>query len=161
MFHRASFLLFASSSYLGLPLKENFQRDSHRKFQFLSSPSLFSSFPVSGQRDKYSARSQVAEAKGRSKGHPDILSHDLGTPRARLGEDAYQPSWKEYLTAWVICSPFSESSQKTHRVICECILDLSTYVTVQSFFFSSPLYGSFVQLHVLICRKMQRWVFNH
>ena len=161
MFHRASFLLFASSSYLGLPLKENFQRDSHRKFQFLSSPSLFSSFPVSGQRDKYSGRSQVAEAKGRSKGHPDILSHDLGTPRARLGEGAYQPSWKESLTAWVICSPFSDSSQKTHRVICQCILDLSMYVTGQSFFFLPHFMVHLFSFMSSFAEKCRDGLFNH
>lgn len=51
MFLCASFPLFALSWYLKLPLKANleggnFQRHSHRKFQFLSSSSLFSSFPV-------------------------------------------------------------------------------------------------------------------
>ena len=86
-------------------LKSKLSKRGTKKFQFLSSSSLFSRFPVSGQRDKYSARSQVVGAKGWSKGHPDILAHDPGSARLAKERTLSQPNWQESLTAWVSGSP--------------------------------------------------------
>ena len=85
--------------------KSKLSKRGTKKFQFLSSSSLSSRFPVSGQRDKYSGRSQAVGARRWSKGHPDILAHDPGNAGLAKERTLSQPNWRESLTAWVSGSP--------------------------------------------------------
>lgn len=137
-------------------LKSKLSKRGTKNFQFVSSSSLFSRFPVSGQRDKYSVRNPVVGAKGWSKGHPNILAYDPGSARlakktfpaklagvwppgsaALLPETAFRRD-----TVWFVNAPY-----------------IHPFMLQWKLFFPFPTLW-FIYLAEK-CRKMQRCVFNH
>ena len=135
-------------------LKSKLSKRGTKKFQFVSSSSLFSRFPVSGQRDKYSARNPVVGAKGWSKGHPDILAYDPGSARLTKERTLSQPNWQE---SDRLGQRLSFVRQLLKETPCDLLMHPTfIHLRYSEIFFSFPHF----MVH-LFSRKMQRCVFNH
>lgn len=141
MFYGANLLLFASSSYLGLPLKANFQREAQKSsssFQVLPfsvvSQSVVKEISILPETQLWGPK---AGAKATQTFWPTILAVP-GSPR-RLS----QPNWQE---SDRLGQQLSFLRQLLEETPCDLLMH-PTFIHLcysENFFFPSPLYGSFI-----------------
>lgn len=153
MFYGANLLLFASSSYLGLPLKANFQREAQKSsssFQVLPfsvvSQSVVKEISILPETQLWGLK---AGAKATQTFWPTILAVP-GSPRRRLS----QPNWQE---SDRLGQRLSFMRQLLEETPCDLLMHPTfIHLRYSEIFFSFPHF----MVH-LFSRKMQRCVFNH